>query len=172
MDETLRAVAAMNPTSDSAGTRIPLIPAAALMAAALAVVIAAAVLVGGRGRDGFDRGSVDDLLTAFSTGGLAICSSTGPQKARDDGGPLSTEQVLVALPGGCGDPVTVQVDAYSDAAHRDAAARAVEGSTVPRTFGTVFTWHQFTIYLQADDASADSAVVDRIVSAADSVGAR
>ena len=40
-----------------------------------------------------------------------------------------------------------------------------------RNFGVVYTWHQFTVYLQADDASTSTAVRDRVVAALDAVGA-
>lgn len=85
---------------------------------------------------------------------------------------MSEQQIVVAVQASsCGDGLTLQLDAYNDAAHRDAAARAVEGNLRPRTFGTVYTWRQFTIYMQADDASADTGTRDLVVAALDSIGA-
>ena len=79
--------------------------------------------------------------------------------------------LTVSRPGDCGDAIDVQIDAYKDAAHRDAAARNAEMQERQRNYGVVYTWHQFTVYLQADDASTSMAVRDRVVAALDAVGA-
>ena len=135
------------------------------------VVIGCVLLVAGRGRDRFDTGRADDLAAAIRQQGLTVCAeSTAP--ARRNGTAVSTQEIRVAAAGDCADAVTIQLDAYRDAAHRDAAARNAEGKSRPRTVSTVFTWHQFTVYLQADDASGDSDVRDRVADALDAVGAR
>ena len=77
----------------------------------------------------------------------------------------------VSRPATAATPIDLQIDAYRDAAHRDAAARDAEMQERQRNYGVVYTWHQFTLYLQADDASRSTAVRDRVVAALDAVGA-
>ncbi len=138
----------------------------------LGVVVVVAIIVAGRGRDGFDTGSTSDITSALQDHGLTVCATRRATAHHDSGGARSTEEIDVALPGGCADAVPVQLDAYADASHRDAAARNAEVHLRPRTFGTVYTWNQYTVYLQGDAASADPAVRDRIVDALESVGAQ
>ena len=141
------------------------------IAAALAIVAVIAVLVAAVGRDHFTKGSVAQLETALRAKGLQICSAGAPDSGHGKGGSLSTQVLRVSTPGDCGDAIDVQVDAYKDAAHRDAAARNAEMQERQRNYGVVYTWHQFTVYLQADDASTRVAVRDRVVAALAAVGA-
>jgi hypothetical protein len=141
------------------------------IAVALAIVAGIAVLLAGVGRDPFTKGSVTQLETALRAQGLQICSAGAPDPDNGKGGSLSTQVLKVSRPGDCGDAVDVQIDAYKSAADRDAAARNAEMQERQRNFGVVYTWHQFTVYLQADDASTSVAVRDRFVAALDAVGA-
>jgi hypothetical protein len=143
----------------------------AIFVLALTIVVTIAIVVGGRGRDEFGGGSVSELTKALHGKGLAVCSSSGPDSGRK-GGAASTQVLHVALPSGCADPIDLQVDAYRDAAHRDAAARSAEGEDRQRHFGVVFTWHRYTLYLQSDDASTSTPLRDRVIDALDSVAAR
>jgi len=146
--------------------------ALAALILAFAAVLAAAVTVTGRGRDDFGGGSVDQLSRAFEQQGLTTCSGASTSEGPSEDGATSTREVQLGAQGDCSSTITVQIDAYDDAAARDTAARAVEVRQRPRVFGTVFTWRQFTIYLQADEASRDPTVRDAIVDALESVGAR
>jgi hypothetical protein len=141
------------------------------IAVALAIVAGIAVLLAGVGRDPFTKGSVTQLETALRAQGLQICSAGAPDPDNGKGGSLSTQVLKVSRPGDCGDAVDVQIDAYKSAADRDAAARNAEMQERQRNFGVVYTWRQFTVYLQADDASTSTAVRDRFVAALDAVGA-
>jgi len=138
---------------------------------AFAVIVTLVVVVARRGRDDFGEGRIDDLTSAIEARGLVVCSATS-SPGNGNSGSISSEQINVARPDGCGDAITVQVDGYSDADARDAAARNAEAATRPRRYGTVFTWKQYTIYLQGDDASGDAGIRDDLVAAIDSVGAR
>jgi hypothetical protein len=141
------------------------------IAVAMAIVAGIAVLLAGVGRDRFTKGSVAQLETALRAKGLEICSAGAPDSGHSKGGSLSTQVLTVSRPGDCGSAVDIQLDAYKDAAHRDAAARNAEMQERQRNYGVVYTWHQFTVYLQADDASTSVAVRDRFVAALDAVGA-
>ena len=77
----------------------------------------------------------------------------------------------VALPGECGNAIDLQINAYRNENDRDAAARNAQLQEKQRNYGVVYTWHRYTLYLQADDASGSTAVRDRVVDALDSVGA-
>jgi hypothetical protein len=138
---------------------------------AFAVVITLVVVVGGRGRDDFRRGNVTELTSALTKAGLVICSSSAPAFAHRSDGSISTQEIKVSQPGDCADQVTVQLDDYKNVSHRDSAARNAEAKSRPRTYGTVYTWRTYTVYLQADDASSDSGITDKIVRALDAVGA-
>jgi hypothetical protein len=146
--------------------------AAGVLAVAIALIITFAVLVGGRGRDGFDQGSVDQLTQSLQAKGVTVCARTGPDGGQGSGGAESVEVFQVALDGACSQSIALQVNAYRDQAQRDAAARAAEVQDRPTGFGATFTWHQFVVYLQADDASGDPDLRDQVVSALDAVGAR
>ena len=141
------------------------------IALALAIVAVIAALLAGVGRDGFNKGSVSDLEKALRSKGLEICSTIAPSSGDGKGASLTTQVLHVSRPGDCGNAIDIQVDSYRDAAHRDAAARYAEMQERQRNYGVVYTWHQFTVYLQADDASTSTAVRDRVVSALASVGA-
>jgi hypothetical protein len=147
---------------------------AALVALVLAfgAVVVAAVLLAGGGRDDFGGGSIEDLTDAFDSYGLTVCEGGFDDSGRGDGGAISTREIALGRSGDCATTLVVQIDAYDDAAHRDAAARAAESRQRPRAFGTVFTWRQYTVYLQADEASGAADIRDGIVDALDSVGAR
>jgi hypothetical protein len=145
--------------------------ALAIFVLALAIVVGLVVIVGSRGRDQFGGGSVSELTKALHDKGVVVCSSTGPDTGRE-GGPTSTQVLHVALRSSCTDPIDLQIDAFKDAAHRDAAARNAEAVDRQRNFGVVFTWHRYTLYLQSDDASTSTALRDRVINALDSVGAR
>jgi hypothetical protein len=138
---------------------------------ALIIVAVIGVVLAGTGRDGFNRGSIAELTAALRAQGLVICGATAPDSGHGSGGSLSTQVLHVSLPGDCDNAIDVQIDTYQDAAHRDAAARNAEMQERQRNYGVVYTWHQFTVYLQADDASASTAVRDRVVAALDAVGA-
>jgi hypothetical protein len=146
--------------------------ALAVFVLALAIVVSIVVVFASRGRDAFDRGgSVSELTKALHGKGLVVCSTSGPDQGRE-GGPTSTEVLHVALPSGCSDAIDLQVDAFKDAAHRDAAARNAEAVDRQRHYGVVYTWHRYTLYLQSDDASTGTDLRDRLIDALDSVGAR
>jgi hypothetical protein len=148
------------------------VAALVVLVAAFGVVIACVLITAGHGRDDFDRVSVSTLTDSLRGHGLTVCSQTTPDTGHGSGGSISTQQIEVSMPGGCGDPAVLQLDAYKDASHRDAAARNAEVHARPRAFGTVYTWHRYTVYLQADDASRDASSRDRIVDALDAVGAQ
>jgi hypothetical protein len=152
------------------GARVA-VAAAAAVGAAFALVVAAAVLVGGSGRDEFGGGSVQQVQDALTGRGLVVCDG-GFDDAGPDGGAVSTRELEVGADGDCGETLILQIDAYGDVGSRDAAARAAEGRHRPRTFGTVFTWRQYTLYLQADQAAGDAAIRDGIVEALEALGAR
>jgi hypothetical protein len=141
------------------------------IALALAIVAIIAVLLAAAGRDHFSKGSVGQLEKAMRAKELEICSAGAPDSGHGKGSSLSTQVLRVGNPGDCGNAIDVQLDAYQDAAHRDAAARNAEMQERQRNFGVVYTWHQYTIYLQADDASTSVGLRDRLVSALDAVGA-
>jgi hypothetical protein len=141
------------------------------IALTFAIVAVIVVLLAGVGRDSFSKGSVSQLEAALRSKGVAICSTTAPDNGHGQGGSLSTQVLHVSRPGDCGNAIDLQIDTWKDAAHRDAAARNAEMQERQRNYGVVYTWHQFTIYLQADDASTSVGVRDRVVSALDSVGA-
>lgn len=141
-----------------------------IIAAALAIVAVIVVLLAGAGRDGFGKGSVSELTAAMRNKGLEICSTIAPA-GNGKGGSLTTQVVHVSTPGDCGDAIDVTIDTYKNAADRDAAARNAEAQERQRNYGVVYTWHQFTVYLQADDASTKTAIRDRVVAALDAVGA-
>ena len=140
------------------------------IAAALAIVAGIAVLLAGVGRDGFTKGSVSQLSAAMRASGLQICSTIAPA-GNGKGGSLTTQVLHVSTPGDCGDAIDVTIDTYKNAAARDAGARNAEAQERQRNYGVVYTWHQFTVYLQADDASTRTAIRDRVVAALDAVGA-
>ncbi len=140
------------------------------IAVALAIVAVIAVLLAGVGRDGFNKGSVSELTAAMRAKGLEICSTDTPS-GNGKGGSLTTQLIRVSTPGDCGDAIDVTIDTYKNARDRDAAARNAEMQERQRNYGVVYTWHQFTVYLQADDASTKPAIRDRVVSALDAVGA-
>ena len=150
----------------------PAVLAAVVTVIALATVVVLAALIAGRGRDDFKGGSVAELEAALRAKNVAICSASAPDSGTGEGGSVSTQVLRVALPGNCGDAIDLRVDAYADQAHRDAAARNAEAQERQRNFGVVYTWHGYTLYLQADDASGDATLRDRVVDALDSVGAR
>jgi hypothetical protein len=139
-------------------------------------VVALAVIVGGRNRDTFGHASVAQLTSALRAQGLTICRESTPDTRHRDGGSISTRVISLARPGGCsdaGDDATnLQVDAYDDQSHRDAAARSAEAIDRRRPIGTVWTWQRYTLYLQSDDASGDPGVRDDIARALDTLGAR
>ncbi len=139
---------------------------------ALAVVVVIAVVFAGTGRDDFHQGSVADLRKALEAKGLTICSTTGPEPSGEKDGSTTVEVLAVALPGGCGKPTNLQINAYSSRNDRDAAARDAESQEKQRNYGVVYTWHHYTLYLQADDASGGTAVRDRMADALESVGAQ
>jgi hypothetical protein len=142
---------------------------------AIAIVAVIVVLVAGLGRDDFHKGSVTELESALRAKGVSICSTTAPDSGsgsgHGQGGALSTQVLHVSNPGDCGNAIDIQIDTWKDAAHRDAAARNAEMQERQRNFGVVYTWHQFTIYLQADDASTSTGLRDHIVAALAKVGA-
>jgi hypothetical protein len=144
------------------------VSALAVLLVAFAAVTVIAVVVAGHERDDFDSASVTTLTDAFRSKGLTVCE-TSTAKAVGVGA-ISSELIAVAA-GNCDDSVAVQVDGFDNRHNRDAAARNAELHARPRVFGTVYTWHRYTVYLQADDASADSSLVDQVVQALDSVGA-
>lgn len=144
---------------------------ALITVAALAVVVIIAVIFAGTGRDDFHQGSVADLRKALESKGLTICSTTGPAPSGEKDGATTIEVLSVALPGGCGDALDLQINAYRSQNDRDAAARDAEMQERQRNYGVVYTWHRYALYLQADDASGSTAVRDRVVDALDSVGA-
>lgn len=152
--------------------RLSTIGALAVGIAAVAIVLCLAAVAGARGRDQFGSGSAQDVITALQGHGLAICDAGAGDSGRGEGGALSTREIEAGRPGDCADTIVVQLDAFADVSHRDAAAREAEARLRPRAAGTVFTWQQFTIYLQADEASGHPAVRDGIVAALDSIGAR
>jgi hypothetical protein len=154
------------------GSRPGAIAAAVVLIVVCGILVTIAVIVGGRGRDDFGPGSIRDLTAALTGHGLVVCSA---KTARDNHGAarlVSSTVIGVALPGDCDDAADLQVDAYKDSSHRDAAARNAEAVVRPRAFGTVFTWQQYTLYLQGDDASVGSGLRDLIVDSLDSIGAR
>ena len=138
---------------------------------AIAIVCVIAVVLAGVGRDGFSKGSVTQLKAALQSKGLVICSTIAPDSGYGKGGSLSTQVLHVSRPGDCSNAIDVTIDTYKDAAQRDAAARNAEMQERQRNYGVVYTWHQFTVYLQADDASTDASTRDRIVAALEAVGA-
>jgi hypothetical protein len=138
---------------------------------AIAIVVVIGVVLAGVGRDGFSKGSVTQLKAALQSKGLVICSTIPPDSGNGKGGSLSTQVLHVSRPGNCDNAIDLTIDAYKDAAHRDAAARNAEMQERQRNYGVVYTWHQFTVYLQADDASTDAATRDRVVAALEAVGA-
>jgi hypothetical protein len=140
------------------------------IAVALAIVAVIVVLLAGVGRDGFSKGSVAELTAAMRAKGLQICSMDTPS-GNGKGGSLTTQLIRVSTPGDCGDAIDVTIDTYKNATDRDASARNAEMQERQRNYGVVYTWHQFTVYLQADDASTKTAIRDRVVSALDAVGA-
>jgi hypothetical protein len=149
--------------------------ALAVLIVAFAAVVACVVIVAGQGRDDFNDsggGSADALAAAFRAHGLTICESGEPDSGRGSGGAISTQQLRTAVPNACADDsIVVQLDRYAKVGDRDAAARSAELHSRPRAFGTVYTWHRYTVYLQADDASGQTATRDRVIDALDSVGA-
>jgi hypothetical protein len=145
--------------------------AAAIFVVSLVVVVVIAVLFASRNRASFGGGTVTQVEKALRAEGLAVCTTSGPDSGQK-GGAISTQVLRLALPSGCADPIDLQIDAYKDAAHRDAAARSAEGQDRQRHFGVVYTWHQYTLYLQSDDASTSTPVRDRVINALDSVGAQ
>jgi hypothetical protein len=148
------------------------IGAATIAMLAIALVVAAVVLAAGRGRDDFGPGAVGDVTAALIAQGLTVCSTDAPDDGGDgDGTPVASRVIAVALAGQCATALNLQVDEYSDAGHRDAAAREAESRLRPRAYGTVYTWARFTLYLQGDDASGSTDAGDRIVAALDSIGA-
>ncbi|HEX4431235.1 MAG TPA: hypothetical protein VHZ96_18335 [Frankiaceae bacterium] len=140
------------------------------IAVALAIVAVIVVLLAGVGRDSFTKGSVSELTSAMRAKGLVICSTIAPA-GNGKGGSLTTQVLHVSTPGDCGDAIDVTVDTYKNAALRDAAARNAEMQERQRNYGVVYTWRQFTVYLQADDASTSTPLRDRVVAALDAVGA-
>ncbi len=159
-------------SGSSGSSARPAVLAAITTALALAAVVVIAVLVGGQGRDDFKDGSVAELTKALEAKQVAVCSTSSPDPGTGEGGSISRQVLRLALPGKCGDAIDLRVDGYADQAHRDAAARNAEAQERQRNYGVVYTWHRYTLYLQADDASADSELRDRIVDALDSVGAQ
>jgi hypothetical protein len=141
------------------------------IAAALAIVAVIAVLLAGVGRDAFSKGSVAELTSAMRAKGLQICSTIAPDTDNGKGGSLSTQVLHVSTPGDCGDAIDVTIDAYKNAADRNAAARNAEMQERQRNYGVVYTWHQYTVYLQADDASSAPPIRDKVVAALAAVGA-
>jgi hypothetical protein len=145
--------------------------AAVIAVAALAVVVVIAVVFAGTGTDDFHRGTVADLRKALHAKGLTVCTSTGPAPTGEKSGATTVEVLSVALPGECGSAIDLQINAYRNQGDRDAAARNAQLQEKQRNYGVVYTWHRYTLYLQADDASGSTAVRDRVVDALDSVGA-
>jgi hypothetical protein len=154
------------------GPRPGAIAAVVVLVLAGAILVTIAVLVGGRGRDDFGPGSIRDLSAAITGNGLVVCSTKTASDNHGAAGLVSSTVLSISRPGDCDDSADLQVDAYKDSSHRDAAARNAEGFSRPRVFGTVYTWQHYTLYLQGDDASVDSALRDRIVDSLESVGAR
>jgi hypothetical protein len=140
------------------------------IAVALAIVAVIVVVLAGVGRDSFSKGSVSELTAAMRSKGLQICGTSAPS-GNGKGGSLTTQALQVSTPGDCGDAIDVSIDTYKNAALRDAAARNAEAQERQRNYGVVYTWHQFTVYLQADDASSATGIRDRVVAALHAVGA-
>ena len=157
--------------TDPRHTRQAVMAAIAVGMAFVAVVVLVA-LFAGVGLDNFNAGSVDQLKKALRGHGLEVCSTTN---SRDTGyakgGATATAVLSVALPDDCSNAIHVQVDTYRNASDRDGAALNAEGQEKQRNYGVVYTWHRFTVYLQADDASGSTDVRNRVVDALESVGA-
>jgi hypothetical protein len=151
--------------------RLGTIASIAIAVFALAVVLVVPIVTVGRDRDRFDTATPTQLATALRGQDLTVCG-TQQSTGSFSNDAVSTEVLSVALDGQCDDALDLQANAYRDAAQRDAAARSAEGVDRGRSAGTVWTWHQYVLYLQADEASGDPAVRDRIVDALDAVGAR
>jgi hypothetical protein len=145
--------------------------AATVLIGAVAAVVIIAALFAARGRDDFRAVPVTQLTDSLHSKGIAVCSSTGPDSGRK-GEPISTQVLHLALPADCADPIDLQIDKFTNAAHRDAAARNAEAQDRQRHFGVVFTWHRYTLYLQSDDANTKTSLRDRVIDALDAAGAR
>jgi hypothetical protein len=152
-------------------SRVARFAAFAVLMGAVAAVVVIAALFATRGRDDFSAAPVQQLTDSLHGKGISVCSSTGPDSGRK-GQPISTQVLHLALPADCADPIDLQIDRFTDAAHRDAAARNAEAQDRQRHFGVVFTWHRYTLYLQSDDASTKTSLRDRVIDALDSAGAR
>lgn len=147
------------------------IASVAIIAVALAVVLVLVIVTAGRTRDDFDTATTGQLVTALQAEGLTVCntqSSTGDRSHEA----ITTDVLRLALDGDCADGIELQADAYRTQDQRDAAARYAEGVDRRRTAGTVWTWHQYTLYLQGDEASGPTGLRDRIVDALEAAGAR
>ncbi|MCW2529163.1 MAG: hypothetical protein JWM76_4023 [Pseudonocardiales bacterium] len=158
--------------SSDGGSRPGAIMAAVVLVITCAILVTIAVIAGGRGRDDFGPGSIRDLTVALTGHGLVVCSSRTAKDNHGAAGLVSSTVLGLAVPGDCDEAADLQVDAYKDSGHRDAAARNAEAVVRPRAFGMVYTWQRCTLYLQGDDASVDSGLRDRIVDSLDSIGAR
>ncbi len=147
------------------------IASVAIIAVALAVVLVLTIVTAGRARDDFDTATTGQLVTALRANDLTVCGTqrtTGNHSTEA----VTTDVLTLAQGGDCGDGIELQADAYPTADQRDAAARYAEGVDRGRTAGTVWTWHQYTLYLQGDEASGPTGLRDRIVDALDAAGAR
>ena len=156
---------------DPRNTRQAVMAAIAIGLAFIAVVVAVG-LFAGVGRDSFSAGSVAQLKNALRAHGLDVCETTvSDDTGYAKGGAISTQVLSVALPNDCSNSIDVQVDTYRNASDRDGAAMNAEAQEKQRNYGVVYTWHHFTVYLQADDASGSTDVRNRVVDALESVGA-
>jgi hypothetical protein len=144
--------------------------AAVVTVSAIAVVLVVTIVTAGRDRDDFDTTSTAQLVQAVKSQGLTVCGSRQSSGAHANDA-VTTQVLQLAMPGDCADAIDLQIDAYRSRSARDAAARSAEGVDRGRTAGTVWTWHQYTVYLQGDDASGPTGVRDRVVDALSAVGA-
>ena len=146
--------------------------AAVVVGLAFVAVVVMVAVFAGVGRDSFNAGSVDQLKKALQAHGLAVCSTTTSKDiGYAKGGAIATEVLSVALADDCSNAIDVQVDTYKNASDRDGAALNAEEQEKQRNYGVVYTWHHFTVYLQADDASGSTDIRNRVVDALESVGA-
>jgi hypothetical protein len=135
-------------------------------AASMAVALMLASSCGGR--DEFEARTFAEVEQALVAEGLQICDTRSSDGHANQA--VAGREYVVAIDCATGDDdqVTVVVDEFSDADHRDAAARNFEGQVRPRAYGAVWTFGPFVI---SASGPRDDAVEERVTDALDQVGA-
>ena len=137
-------------------------------AVALALAVSLVVAAGGCGgsRAPFEARTFAEVEEALTEQGLQICGVEPSGARANQAADGRAYRVAVDCTGE--DDATVVVDRFDSAAHRDAAARNLEGQVRPRAGGAVWTLGPFAVVVSGP---TDDDVVNRVTDALENAGA-